>query len=107
MGPHAPAGHSSYPAGTRGANRIGILLHSICDPQNLGVWRAILDLKRLNHHLLYRCFKMHSLQTILGGVREGDFLMSIDLTEAYLHIPILPFHRQYLRFHYAGCHYQP
>lgn len=49
---------------------------------------------------------MHSLQTILGGIRHGDFLTSIDLTEAYLHIPILPQHRQFLHFSYLGHHFQ-
>lgn len=49
---------------------------------------------------------MHSLHSILGGIREGDFLASIDLTEAYLHVPIRLEHRQYLRFCYAGRHYQ-
>lgn len=45
---------------------------------------------------------MQSLQTVLGGVREGDFLSSIDLTEMYLHIPIQPLQRKYLQFQYAG-----
>lgn len=49
---------------------------------------------------------MHSLQLILGGIRTGNFLTSIDLTEAYLHIPILASHQQFLRFCYTGCHFQ-
>lgn len=43
---------------------------------------------------------MHS-QSILAGMQEGDFLTSIDLMEAYLHIPILFEHRQFLRFCYG------
>uniref|UniRef100_A0A2D4FC70 ribonuclease H n=1 Tax=Micrurus corallinus TaxID=54390 RepID=A0A2D4FC70_MICCO len=49
---------------------------------------------------------MQSLQSILEGIREGDFLTSIDLMEAYRHVPILPFHQKYLRFGYAGHHFQ-
>ncbi|XP_013908044.1 PREDICTED: uncharacterized protein LOC106538149 [Thamnophis sirtalis] len=33
-------------------------------------------------------------------------MASIDLMEAYLHIPIFPGHRKYLRFSYLGIHYQ-
>lgn len=72
----------------------------------LGVWRAILDLKRLNKHLVYRRFKMQSLQSILESIQEGDSLTSIDLMEAYLHIPILSAHQRFLRFCYTNQHYQ-
>lgn len=33
-------------------------------------------------------------------------MSSIDLTEAYLHVPILPEYRQYLSFCYNGNHFQ-
>ncbi|XP_032068578.1 uncharacterized protein LOC116505453 [Thamnophis elegans] len=65
-------------------------------PKNSGGWKAILDLKNLNHHIAYRRFKMQSLQTILVGICQGDLLTSIDLKEAYLHIP----------FH-SACHQDP
>lgn len=60
--------------------------------------RAILDLKCLDIHIRYRCFKMHSLHSILGGIRFGDYLSLIDLPEAYLHVPIRLYHRSFLRF---------
>lgn len=49
---------------------------------------------------------MQSLQSILESIREGNFLTSIDLKEAYLHVPILPTHQQFFQFHYMGRHYQ-
>ncbi|XP_034272360.1 uncharacterized protein LOC117664969 [Pantherophis guttatus] len=49
---------------------------------------------------------MQSLQTILEGIRIGDLLTSIDLTEAYLHVPIHPSHRHFLRVCFANSHYQ-
>lgn len=33
-------------------------------------------------------------------------MQSVDLREAYLHVPIHPDHRKYLRFEYDGRHYQ-
>lgn len=49
---------------------------------------------------------MQSLQAIFESVRESDFLTSVDLTEAYLHVPIHPAHRKFLCFCHAGNHYQ-
>lgn len=60
-------------------------------PKSLRGWRAILDPKYLNRPIIYKRFKMQSLQTILESIREGDFLTSIDLM-----VPILPDHRQCL-----------
>lgn len=36
----------------------------------------------------------------------GDFLTSIDLSEAYLHIPIHPSRMKFIRFSYGHHHYQ-
>lgn len=49
---------------------------------------------------------MVSLKTILAGIRQNNFMVSIDLTEAYIHVPIFPGHRKFLRFSYLGRHYQ-
>ncbi|XP_013917950.1 PREDICTED: calcineurin subunit B type 1 [Thamnophis sirtalis] len=75
-------------------------------PKASGEVRAILDLKKLNIHIAYKRFKMQSFQNILGCIRQGDFLTSIDLKEAYLHVPIHPVHRKFLRFQFANQHYQ-
>lgn len=87
--------------------RAGILLHPICSPKVLGVVEVeverILDLKRLNNHLIYKRFKMQSLQPILESIQ---FLTSIDLLEAYRHMPILPSHHWFIWFYYTGQHYQ-
>ncbi|XP_034289304.1 uncharacterized protein LOC117675085 [Pantherophis guttatus] len=91
------------PQGQRG---LGYYSRLFVIRKSSGGWRAILDLKSLNRRIVYRRFKMQSLQTILEGIRVGDLLSSIDLTEAYLHVPILPSHRRFLRFCFANNHYQ-
>lgn len=48
---------------------------------------------------------MSFLKSILGGVREGDHMASINLTEAYLHTMIFPDHWRCLRFSYLGINY--
>lgn len=75
--------------------RLGLYSILFVVPKVSWGWRMILDLKRLNKHLVYKRFKMQSLQSILKSIREGDFLMSIDLTETYLHIPILLAHQRF------------
>lgn len=66
-----------------------------------GDWRAILELKWLNRFIKKRKFKMETWRSIVASLQRGDYLTSVDLTEAYLHIPILEKHRKYLRFCYG------
>lgn len=75
-------------------------------PKSSGGCRGILNLKQLNLMVLYCRFKMHSLRSILSAVRQGDLLQSMDLHEAYLHMPIHLSHWKYLRYEYAGNHFQ-
>ncbi|KAM4038352.1 uncharacterized protein ACNLHF_016660 [Anomaloglossus baeobatrachus] len=37
---------------------------------------------------------------------QGDFLASIDIRDAYLHIPIFPAHQRFLRFVVQEQHFQ-
>lgn len=45
------------------------------------------------------------LQEILPLLQKGDFMTSVDLKDAYFHIPIHPAHRKYLRFQFQGNQY--
>ncbi|XP_039211541.1 exocyst complex component 3 isoform X1 [Crotalus tigris] len=102
----ASTSHQGDRGGSPKPGGAGILLNPVFVPKSSGGWRAILDLKGLNLHLHYKRFKMQTLHSILTSIRWGDLLTSIDLKEAYLHIPILPAHRRYLRFCYLNRHFQ-
>lgn len=69
-------------------------------------WRAIMDLKWLNKFLKKRKFKMETWRSIVALLHKGDYHASEDLTEAYLHIPVLAKHRRSLRFCCRKSHYQ-
>lgn len=75
-------------------------------PKKDGSWRAVLDLKWVNKFITKRRFRMETLRSILDSLRHLDFLVSLDLREAYLHIPIHPSHRRFLRFCYHNNHFQ-
>ena len=51
-------------------------------------------------------FKMVSLGDLRSKINPCDWLVSLDLQDAYLHVPIFPGHRRYLRILFRGVHYQ-
>ena len=69
-------------------------------------WRPIIDLSSLNQYLTVSKFKMETPESIRTSLRQGEWVTSIDLSDAYLHIPIHPQSRKFLRFHHKGTTYQ-
>ena len=63
-------------------------------------WRPVIDLSRLSTFLHVEKFKMETPESIRTSLIPGKWVSSIDLSDAYLHIPIHPNSRKYLRF----CH---
>ena len=61
-------------------------------------WRPVIDLSLLYLRVLKTPFKMETIQSTLLSVRRGDWMVSIDLKDAYLQVPIHPDSRKYLRF---------
>nr|XP_033788678.1 meckelin [Geotrypetes seraphini] len=60
----------------------------------------------VNAALKVPCFCMEMVLSVIMSVVSGEFLASLNLIEAYLHIPIFPDHRKYLQFHVLGQHFQ-
>ena len=63
-------------------------------------WRPVVDLTRFNSFLHVEKFKMETPESIRTSLVPGEWVSSIDLSDAYLHISIHPNSRKYLRF----CH---
>ena len=75
-------------------------------PKKDGSYRMILDLTWVNEHIEYEHFKMESLHTALGMVRQDSWMGSIDLKDAYYSVPIREDQRCYLRFRWGNRLFQ-
>ena len=65
-----------------------------------GDYRPIINLRALNRFLEKESFKMEGLQVAKSLIQQVDFMMKLDLKDAYYAIPIHHSHRKYLRFIY-------
>ena len=75
-------------------------------PKKDGSMRPILNLKPFNKFVEKVRFKMLRTPTLLSMVKQGDWLSSADLRDAFFHCPVRMGHRKYLRFCYRGQCYQ-
>ncbi|XP_040215566.1 coiled-coil domain-containing protein 134 isoform X1 [Rana temporaria] len=62
-----------------------------------GKFRLILNLKPLNVSVRYKRFRMDSIYSVKALHPPNCFMASIDLKDAYLHIPIAEDHQRFLR----------
>ncbi|KAE8617332.1 hypothetical protein XENTR_v10009038 [Xenopus tropicalis] len=49
---------------------------------------------------------MESLRSVIAAMMPGQFLASLDIKDAYLHVPIFPPHQRFLHFALQNFHYQ-
>ena len=69
-------------------------------PKKNGKLCLIIDLSLLNRYIKKQSFKMETVKSVRQAMRLNDWAVSIDLTDAYLHVPIHHQSRKYLRFVY-------
>ena len=67
-------------------------------PRKKDAWRPILNLKYFNENVKKYRFKMETLASVRDWIKPGSFCTSLDLADAFLHIPIHTSSRKYLRF---------
>ncbi len=75
-------------------------------PKKDGGLRPILNLRKFNHNLKCLPFRILCLSTLLTDIRQGDWFTTVDLQDAYFHIPIHKDHKKYLRFYFQGNAYE-
>ena len=72
-------------------------------PKHTGCLRPILNLKHFMH---IPSFKMPTLKNVWQLIQQGDYAFSIDLQDAYLHVPIVKHHHRFLHFVWCNVPYQ-
>ena len=51
-------------------------------------WRPIIDLSNLNDYITSSHFHMETPRSVLSSIRPGDWMISLDLQDAYLQVPV-------------------
>lgn len=69
-------------------------------------WRAVIHLRGLNQYVVYRHFKMEGINLLRDILQENDWLVKLDLKDAYFIIRIAEECRGFLQFRWLGELYQ-
>ena len=76
----------------------GFYSHLFVVPKANGNFRSIIDLSRLNQFLKIPSFSMESVFTIQKALEGSLWAVTLDLSDAYFHVPIHHKARHLLRF---------
>ena len=87
-------------------NRPGWVSNIFLRPKKDRGYRMILNLKPLNKKLQYIHFKMDTMNDVIRMISPQMVMASIDLTEAYFHLPIFEDHIPFMRFEWKGVMYE-
>ena len=67
-------------------------------PKVPGGWRPAIDLSRFNRSVAVSHFHIKTAQSVLQSLRQGDWLVSLDLQDGYLQVPVHQASRRFPRF---------
>ncbi|KAM9972514.1 hypothetical protein ACTFIW_006057 [Dictyostelium discoideum] len=68
--------------------------------------RPVLDLKRFNTYINNQSFKMEGIKNLPSMVKQGYYMVKLDIKKAYLHVLVDPQYRDLFRFVWKGSHYR-
>src|SRR5438034_1065929 len=74
-------------------------------PKKTGDRRAVIDLRALNRYVKYQHFKMEGLDIVKPLIRRGDYMASLDLNQAFYHVPLAQDQWQFFAFDFLGKRY--
>ena len=84
----------------------GFLQPPLPRQEGFGVLAPIIDLSTLNGFITSSRFHMETPRSVLNSIRPGDWMISLDLQDAYLQVPVHHDSRSYLRFVVDGKTFQ-
>ena len=75
-------------------------------PKQDGSYRLIFNFKNCNQAVLYRHFKMDTLNSVISMISPGAYFASLDLKHAYYTIPLALEERKFFKFLWLGNLYE-
>ena len=76
------------------------------DKKNTVEKRPILNCRPLNQFIPVEHFKQEGLRTVKEVLQPGDYMTSVDLRHAYVHVGLAPQERDLFTFHYDNQWYR-
>ena len=86
--------------GTRHGDALSGVLQKV--PKKDGTFRPVFNLKSLYVYVRKEKFKMTTPRAVTHALHKGDWVVSVDLKDAYFHVPIHRKSRRLLRFAVEG-----
>ena len=74
--------------------------------QGTGMFHPVINLKALNRFQCREKFKMEELHTVCSLPRRDDYMMKLDLQDAYFVVPIHQDSRKYLHLLFKGTAFE-
>lgn len=71
-----------------------------------GTMRPIFDLRELNNFVKTKRFRLISHTVVPDFLQPRDWMIKLDISQAYFHVPIAKSHQVFLRISYQGQLYQ-
>lgn len=68
--------------------------------------RQVSNLKQLNQFIPPVHFKMETLSDLKDVLRQNDWLTTVDIQDAFFHIPLAQDQMDFYRFHWEGAHFR-
>jgi hypothetical protein len=75
-------------------------------PKKGGSFRPVIDLSHLNKFITNEHFQMENLMCLKHLLNPNDYVVKLDLKDAYLTVGVHPHWQQFLRFIWQGKTYQ-
>ena len=92
---------------TRAEQEPGMYSNLFCVPKRTSEgYRAIIDLSRFNDFVEKKSFRMSTIREVSCSVSRGSVGATIDLEDAFFHVPLHPESRKYTRFILDGIIWQ-
>ena len=83
-----------------------VFSHLFVAPKKDGGFRPIVNLKKVNAAIPYNHFQMEGLKNVQDLIEKGDYLVKIDLSDAFFSIPLHKESRRLVAFQWRGIAYE-